>query len=95
MRDGTEAGKFRKVRDTLGAVGWLAHQDGIAQAGTLRFQVIEKTASPNEFSRENAERENHRKQAWAGSNKHDDSNNEQGEPEDNFQEPFRLLQRLY
>ncbi len=78
-----------------GPIGRLAQQNGIAKARALLFQVIEEAARPDEFGREDAERQNNREPARAGSHDHDDPQGEQSEPEENLQEPLRLLERLY
>jgi hypothetical protein len=93
-------GKVRKRENTAGMrdsdpVDWLAKQDGIANASATLLQLIEEAASPNEFSREDAQSQENREPTGARQNDHDDAQSEQGESEENLKEALRLIEALY
>ena len=86
MRGGRSAG--------LSAVSRLASEKHAAQLHSLLFQPVEQSPRPDEFRGQQAERKQDRQPAGAGGHDHDDSDRKQSEPEENLQEPLRLLERL-
>jgi hypothetical protein len=81
----------REMRFDSGASWFGARKDRIAEADSLLLHAVEQAARPDEFGGQDAQRQHNREPTGAGRDDHQDSQSEQGEPEENLQEALRLL----
>src|SRR5580693_10472714 len=77
-----------------GVVWFFTWHNGISDTHALLFQAIEQPPRPDELRCQNAERKHDGKPARPGRRDHHDSQREQREPDQYFDVPLGLLERM-